>query len=66
MVLGGPLPHVLAAKAVAFGEAGTDGFKAYASRITENASALAVLTGGTDNHLRIRHVRPDHPGHGKS
>lgn len=62
MVLGGPLPHVIAAKAVAFQEVATDDFKAYANRIVENASALAsallnegvsVLTGGTDNHLML-------------
>lgn len=67
MVLGGPLPHALAAKAVAFREAGTDAFKDYASRIVQNASTLAescveegmaVLTGGTDNHLLLLDVTP--------
>jgi glycine hydroxymethyltransferase len=67
MVLGGPLPHVIAAKAVAFQEVATDEFKAYANRIVENASALAsalieegvsVLTGGTDNHLMLVNVTP--------
>lgn len=59
-VLGGPLPHVLAAKALAFREALKPEFKEYARRIVENSQALAaeciaqgmtVLTGGTDNHL---------------
>ncbi len=62
LVLGGPLPHAIAAKAVAFTEAGTEAFKDYAHRIVDNASALAgylagegmdVLTGGTDNHLML-------------
>jgi glycine hydroxymethyltransferase len=61
-VLGGPLPHVMAAKAVAFKEASTPEFQTYAGRIVENARALAeafvrrdvsVLTGGTDNHLLL-------------
>lgn len=59
-VLGGPLPHVLAAKAVAFREALRPEFKVYAAKIVENSQALAaecsalgikVLTDGTDNHL---------------
>lgn len=59
-ILGGPLPHVMAAKAVAFREAMTPEFSTYAYRIVENARALSdalqaqgipVLTGGTDNHL---------------
>ncbi len=59
-VLGGPLPHVLAAKALAFREALRPEFKTYAEKIVENSSALAeecvkqgmkVLTGGTENHL---------------
>lgn len=67
MVLGGPLPHVMAAKAVAFQEANTPEFRAYAARIVDNAQALAqalvdedhtVLTGGTDNHLLQIDVRP--------
>src|SRR5262249_29295112 len=41
MVLGGPLPHVMAAKAVAFTEANTPAFKTYAAKIVENAQALA-------------------------
>jgi glycine hydroxymethyltransferase len=61
-ILGGPLPHVMAAKAVAFREALAPEFETYAKRIVENASALAaacqnegmtVLTGGTDNHLLL-------------
>jgi glycine hydroxymethyltransferase len=66
MVLGGPLPHVMAAKAIAFTEALEPGFKQYAGRIVENARALAaaclaegmtVPTGGTDNHLLLIDVR---------
>lgn len=65
MVLGGPLPHVLAAKAVAFREALTSEFQAYAQQIVDNARALAeaclhegmqVVTGGTDNHLMLLDV----------
>lgn len=60
MVLGGPMPHVMAAKAVAFAEALQPEFRDYAQRIVDNARALAeglmkrgatVVTGGTDNHL---------------
>jgi glycine hydroxymethyltransferase len=59
---GGPLVHVIAAKAVAFGEALKPEFKAYASQIVKNARALAasieasglrVVSGGTDNHLML-------------
>ena len=62
LVLGGPLPHVIAAKAIAFKEANTDDFKVYAKRIVENAFALGerfkergirIVTGGTENHLVI-------------
>lgn len=62
IILGGPLPHVLAAKAIAFQEANQPSFKSYAHKIVENADALArafikkgvpVLTGGTDNHLLV-------------
>lgn len=62
LVLGGPLPHVMAAKALAFKEALRPEFRTYATRIVENAKALAeslmlkgirVLTGGTDNHLLV-------------
>jgi glycine hydroxymethyltransferase len=64
--MGGPLPHVIAAKAVALREAGSPGFRRYAQRIVENSRALAaacvrggleVLTGGTDNHLFLVNVR---------
>lgn len=60
MVLGGPLSHVMAAKAVAFAEARQPEFAGYARRIVDNAQALAdgllrrgadLVTGGTDNHL---------------
>ena len=59
---GGPLMHVIAAKAVAFGEALTDEFKAYQQRIVDNAKALCeglkkrgltIVSGGTDNHLML-------------
>ncbi|HTK11546.1 MAG TPA: glycine hydroxymethyltransferase [Ktedonobacteraceae bacterium] len=61
-ILGGPLPHVMAAKAVAFREASRPEFETYAHKIVENSQALAeacvaeglhVLTGGTDNHLLL-------------
>ncbi len=61
-ILGGPLSHAMAAKAVAFREALAPEFQTYAHRIVENAAALAaacqsegmtVLTGGTDNHLLL-------------
>jgi glycine hydroxymethyltransferase len=66
LTMGGPLPHVIAAKAVAFREAGQSEFRDYARRIVENTQALAascikngleVLTGGTDNHLFLVNVR---------
>jgi len=66
-VLGGPLPHVMAAKAVAFAEASQPEFKEYAHRIVENSNALAealqsegmeVVSGGTDNHLLLIDCRP--------
>ena len=59
---GGPLMHIIAAKAVAFGEALTDEFKAYQTKIIENAQTLAnalikkgfkLVSGGTDNHLML-------------
>jgi glycine hydroxymethyltransferase len=65
MVLGGPLPHVMAAKAVALAEARRPEFAGYARRIVENAAALAdgllrrgatLVTGGTDNHLALMDV----------
>jgi glycine hydroxymethyltransferase len=64
---GGPLQHVIAAKAVAFGEALTDDFKAYARQVVENAKALAnaliergfaIVSGGTDSHLMLVDLRP--------
>ncbi len=62
IVLGGPLPHVMAAKAIAFKEANTPSFQKYAHQIVDNARALAqqlvkkgvkLTTGGTDNHLMV-------------
>jgi glycine hydroxymethyltransferase len=73
LTMGGPLPHVIAAKAVAFKEAGTPAFRQYAQRIVDNTQALAgacikggleVLTGGTDNHLFLVNVRNLHKGEG--
>ena len=64
-VLGGPLPHVMAAKAIAFKEAGSDAYKIYAKKVIENSQALAaglvekgvsVQTGGTDNHIVLVNV----------
>ena len=64
---GGPLMHVIAAKAVAFGEALQPEFKAYAKNIVANARALAetlkangldIVSGGTDNHLMLVDLRP--------
>jgi len=66
-VLGGPLPHVMAAKAIALREANQPSFKAYAQKIVENAQAFAkacvdegltVVSGGTDNHLLLIDVTP--------
>ncbi|MDR2864178.1 MAG: glycine hydroxymethyltransferase [Spirochaetaceae bacterium] len=66
LTMGGPLPHIIAAKAVAFREAGKPEFRDYARRIVENSQALAascikngleLLTGGTDNHLFLVNVR---------
>jgi glycine hydroxymethyltransferase len=65
LVLGGPLPHVIAAKAVALAEARQPAFADYAARIVANARALAdgllrrdtrLITGGTDNHLVLADV----------
>jgi glycine hydroxymethyltransferase len=64
---GGPLMHVIAAKAVAFGEALRPEFKLYAKRVVENAKALAetlhaegldIVSGGTDTHLMLVDLRP--------
>lgn len=63
---GGPLMHIIAAKAVAFGEALTDEFKEYQTQIIKNAQALAgelsargirLVSGGTDNHLMLLDLR---------
>ena len=64
---GGPLMHVIAAKAVAFGEALRPGFKTYQSQVIDNARALAdqlvkggldIVTGGTDSHVMLVDLRP--------
>ncbi|MFC3207859.1 MAG: serine hydroxymethyltransferase [Mesorhizobium sp.] len=64
---GGPLMHVIAAKAVAFGEALKPEFKLYAQNVAANAKALAeslketgldIVSGGTDNHLMLVDLRP--------
>ncbi len=63
---GGPLEHIIAAKAVCLGEALGDGFKAYQTQIVQNAAALAqgllkrglkLVSGGTDNHLLLVDLR---------
>ena len=65
MVLGGPLGHVMAAKAIAFKEANTASYREYAQNVVKNAKALSeackslgfpVQTGGTDNHLMLLDV----------
>jgi glycine hydroxymethyltransferase len=67
---GGPLMHVIAAKAVAFKEALQPTFKGYQHQIVANARALAeglmdrglsLVSGGTDNHLMLVDLRPSHP-----
>jgi glycine hydroxymethyltransferase len=64
---GGPLMHVIAAKAVAFGEALRPEFRAYAAQVVENARAMAavlaergsaIVSGGTDSHLMLVDLRP--------
>ncbi|MCL4143124.1 UNVERIFIED_CONTAM: hypothetical protein GTU68_034745, partial [Idotea baltica] len=64
---GGPLMHVIAGKAVAFGEALTEDYKAYMRAVADNAKALAaslteeglnIVSGGTDNHLMLVDLRP--------
>ncbi|RRD46746.1 glycine hydroxymethyltransferase [Tessaracoccus sp. OH4464_COT-324] len=66
LVLGGPLSHVMAAKAVALAEARTQAFRDYAQNVADNAKALAegllsrgvrLVTGGTDNHIVLLDVR---------
>jgi len=70
-VQGGPLVHIIAAKAVAFGEALRDDFKAYQQQIVKNAAVLAetlaaaglrIVSGGTDNHLLLVDVFMDGKG----
>jgi glycine hydroxymethyltransferase len=67
---GGPLMHVIAAKATCFQEAGKPDFKAYQNQVKANANAMAqalsahgfhVVSGGTDNHLLLLDLRPSHP-----
>jgi len=67
LVIGGPLGHIIAAKAVAFAEASTPEYRVYAQRVADNAKSLAaaciregltISTGGTDNHLMLIDVRP--------
>ena len=64
---GGPLMHIIAAKAVAFGEVLEPGFRVYARQVVENAKALAtalqargfaIVSGGTDSHLLLVDLRP--------
>ncbi len=68
-IQGGPLMHVIAAKAVAFGEALRPEFKSYQKQVIANAQALAdelmkggldIVTGGTDTHLMLVDLRPKH------
>ncbi|CAG5071943.1 Serine hydroxymethyltransferase [Dyadobacter sp. CECT 9623] len=63
---GGPLEHIIAAKAVAFGEALSEGYYNYATQVTRNAQAMAkafvekgyrIISGGTDNHLMLIDLR---------
>lgn len=65
-IQGGPLMHIIAAKAVAFGEAQQDGFKAYQEQVIKNAQVLAkgltdnglrIVSGGTDNHIVLVDVK---------
>ncbi|QFQ13461.1 serine hydroxymethyltransferase [Pseudoprevotella muciniphila] len=69
-IQGGPLEHVIAAKAVAFGEALQPEFKAYATRVKQNAARLAeemvkrgfgIVSGGTDNHSMLVDLRSKYP-----
>jgi glycine hydroxymethyltransferase len=66
-IQGGPLMHVIAAKAICFGEALKPGFKEYQEQVVKNAQALAarlsehgfrIVSGGTDNHLMLVDLRP--------
>ncbi len=63
---GGPLEHIIAAKAIAFGEALSDGYMEYIQQVKKNASAMAeafvkrdynIISGGTDNHLMLIDLR---------
>jgi glycine hydroxymethyltransferase len=67
---GGPLEHVIAAKAVAFGEALSDDFATYVDQVRSNAQAMAdefiklgykIISGGTDNHLMLIDLRTKFP-----
>ena len=69
-IQGGPLEHVIAAKAVAFGEALTDDYKVYMKQVQKNASVMAqsfmdkgykVISGGTDNHSMLIDLRTKFP-----
>ena len=69
-IQGGPLEHVIAAKAVAFGEALTPAFKQWAAQVKKNASVLAnelikrgfnIVSGGTDNHSMLVELRSKYP-----
>ena len=69
-IQGGPLEHVIAAKAVAFGEALTDSYKEYTKQVQVNAKVMAekftslgykVISGGTDNHLILIDLRTKFP-----
>jgi glycine hydroxymethyltransferase len=69
-VQGGPLEHVIASKAVAYGEALTDGFMEYILQVKKNANVMAkafmdkgyhVISGGTDNHLMLIDLRTKFP-----
>jgi glycine hydroxymethyltransferase len=69
-IQGGPLEHVIASKAVAFGEALTDAFRDYAVQVRKNALVMAnafmdkgyhVISGGTDNHLMLIDLRTRFP-----
>ncbi|MDY6250956.1 MAG: serine hydroxymethyltransferase [Bacteroidaceae bacterium] len=69
-IQGGPLEHVIAAKAVAFGEALQPSFKEYAAQVQKNAACLAeelvkrgfaIVSGGTDNHSMLVDLRPKYP-----
>ena len=68
-IQGGPLLHIIAAKAVCFGEALTPAFREYQGKIVENARVLGdalteegfrLVSGGTDNHLMLLDLRPHH------